>query len=226
MDKLYLKHPHAGSRMLCDMLNLEGYCVNRKRIRRLMELMGIEAIYPKKNLSKAHLGHKIYPYLLRGVEIAYPNHVWSTDITYIPLNSGFLYLVAVIDWYSRFVLAWELSNSLSNDFCILSLKRALRKYGSPDIFNTDQGSQFTSENFVTILLDREIKVSMDGRGRALDNVFVERLWRSVKYEEVFLADYAGGADAHKGLTRYFTFYNYKRPHSNLGKRPPAESFQL
>ena len=224
IDKLHMKHPYAGSRMFCDMLNLDGYAVNRKRIQRLMRLMNIQPIYPKRSLSKPHPDHRIFPYLLRGVEIERPNHVWSTDITYLPLLSGYLYLVAIIDWYSRYVLSWELSNSLSNEFCITALNRALEKYGSPEIFNTDQGSQFTATNFTNLLLSHNIKVSMDGRGRALDNVFIERLWRTVKYEEVYLSDYTNGHDAYRSLKRYFCFYNTKRPHQSLGKLPPLRLY--
>lgn len=225
LDKLHVDHPFAGSRMLSDMLCLRGHEVNRKRIQRLMHLMGIEAIYPKKNLSKPHPGHRIFPYLLRGVEIIRPNHVWSIDITYLPVHGGFLYLVAVIDWFSRCVLAWELSSTLANDFCRSALTRALKKYGYPQIFNSDQGSQFTAEDFLVILLDRNIAVSMDGRGRALDNVFIERLWRTVKYEELFIRDYGDGGEAFVNLTRYFKFYNCKRPHSALDGSTPFEVYK-
>lgn len=225
MDRLHIDRPFAGSRMLRDLLARKGYEVNRKRIVRLMQIMGIEAIYPKPNLSKPHPGHRIFPYLLRDVEISRPNHVWSTDITYIPLSSGFLYLVAIIDWFSRCVLAWELSNSLTNDFCCVALTRALARYAGPEIFNTDQGSQFSADNFTKILLGKNILVSMDGRGRALDNVFIERLWRTVKYEEIFIRDYGTGEQAFTNLRRYFRFYNHERPHSSLSGATPFEVFR-
>ena len=225
MDRLHLDHPFAGSRMLSDLLCLRGHFVNRKRTQRLMRLMGIEAIYPKKNLSKPHPGHRIFPYLLRNVEIVRPNHVWSIDITYLPVRGGFLYLVAIIDWFSRCVLAWELSSALTNDFCMAALDRALQKNRPPEIFNSDQGAQFTAENFIAMLLAKDIQVSMDGRGRALDNVFIERLWRTVKYEELFIRDYGDGHDAFNNLTRYFKFYNLKRPHSSLAGRTPFDVYE-
>lgn len=224
LDRLHLDYPFAGSRMLCDMLCMQGDEVNRKRVQRLMHLMGMEAIYPKKSLSNPHPGHRIFPYLLRGVEILRPNHVWSIDITYLPVRGGFLYLVAVIDWFSRYVLAWELSSSLANDFCRTSLTRALQKNRWPEIFNSDQGAQFTAEDFLVILLSKNIQVSMDGRGRALDNVFIERLWRTVKYEELFIHDYGDGTDAFVNLTRYFKFYNLKRPHRSLAGATPFEVY--
>jgi putative transposase len=200
-------------------LNNLGHEVNRKRISRLMNVMGLEAIYPKPNLSKPAPGHKIYPYLLRGVEIVRPDQVWSTDITYIRMRGGFLYLVAVIDWFSRYVLSWELSNTMNADFCVAALERALRR-GCPDVFNTDQGSQFTSDDFTGAVLAAGAKMSMDGRGRALDNVFVERLWRSVKYEEVYLKDYESVPVAIQSLAAYFRFYNTARLHQSLGYKPP------
>jgi putative transposase len=224
IDELHLEYPFAGSRMLTGMLYREGHEVNRKRIQRLMHLMDIEAQYPHKNTSKPHPEHRIFPYLLRGVDITGPNHVWSCDITYLPLRGGFLYLIAILDWFSRAVLAWELSSSLSGDFCCVALDRALRKYGPPIIFNTDQGAQFTAKNFIDILLSRNIQVSMDGRGRALDNVFIERLWRTVKYEEVYIRDYGSGAEAFTNLLRYFKFYNTKRPHSSLDDATPFEVY--
>lgn len=198
-----------------------GYFINRKRIQRLMKIMGIEAIYPKRNLSIGKAPVKKYPYLLRGMEITQPNQVWSTDITYIKLASGFLYLVAVIDWYSRYVISWELSNTLSVDFCLEALKTAL-KTGMPVIWNNDQGSQFTCPQFVSILEEAKIKISWDGRGRALDNIFIERLWRSVKYEEVYLKDYLSGKEAWKGIGDYFEYYNKNRPHQSLGYKKPIE----
>jgi len=210
--------------MLSDTLNLEGYPVNRKRIQRLMRLMGIEAIYPKQKLTVRNPEHEIYPYLLRGKTITFKNQVWSTDITYIPVKMGFLYLVAVIDWFSRFVLSWRLSNSLSNDFCIEALLEAFELYGIPNIFNTDQGSQFTSLNFINELKRREISISMDGKGRALDNVYIERLWRTVKYEEVYLKDYYDGKYAFESLNTFFAHYNFTRPHSELNKKPPSYTY--
>jgi len=224
LDQMHLDHPFAGSRMLTGLLGRRGYEVNRKRIQRLMRLMNLEAQYPRKNTSKQHLEHQIFPYLLRGVEITRPNHVWSCDITYLPLRGGFLYLMAVIDWFSRAVLSWELSSSLSGDFCCTALERALRKYGQPIIFNTDQGAQFTAKSFINILLGQGIQVSMDGRGRALDNVFIERLWRTVKYEEVYIRDYGSGSDAFQNLMRYFKFYNTKRPHRSLEGATPFEVY--
>lgn len=194
------------------------------RMQRLMRLMNLEAHYPRKNTSKPHPEHQVFPYLLRGVEIARPNHVWSCDITYLPLRGGFLYLMAVIDWFSRAVLAWELSSSLSGDFCCTALKRALKKYAPPEIFNTEQGAQFTAKSFLDILLSKGIQVSMDGRGRALDNVFIERLWRTVKYEEVYIRDYGSGREAFQNLLQYFTFYNTERPHRSLEGATPFKVY--
>ena len=199
--------------------------VNVKRIRRLLRLMGLEAIYQKPRLSLAAPGHRVYPYLLRGVKITRVNQVWSTDITYIRLQGGFVYLVAVMDWHSRYVLSWEVSTTLETDFCVNALARALRDYGQPEIFNTDQGSQFTSQVFTGKLKERSIAISMDGRGRALDNIFVERLWRSVKYEEVYLHAYEGVPQAIKGLKSYFKFYNHKRIHQSLDYKTPAAVYQ-
>ena len=196
------------------------YEINRKRIQRLMRIMGIEAIYPKPNTSLRNLEHKIYPYLLRDLDIVRPNQVWSTDITYIPMEKGFMYLVAVIDWYSRYVLSWEISNTMDVDFCISALKKALKK-GTPEIFNTDQGSQFTSLVYTKILLERSIKISMDGRGRALDNIFIERLWRSLKYEDIYLKNYLNGFELQRGMEKYFRFFNNKRPHQSLGYKVPT-----
>ena len=202
LDQLYLKRPFYGSRKMA--VELE---VNRKRIQRLMRILGIEALYPKPNLSRPAPGHQIYPYLLRGVEILRPNHVWSTDITYIPMRGGFLYLVAVMDWFSRFVLSWELSNTMETGFCLAALDTAFR-FGQPEIWNSDQGSQFTSADFLAPLKQRGISISMDGRGRALDNVFIERLWRSLKYELIYPGDFATGLDLFPALENYFHFYYY------------------
>ena len=214
IDEIFTRNPEYGARRIKFELKCRGHSVGRDLIRKLMLRMGIEAIYPKPNLSKPCSGHKIYPYLLRGVKIDRVNQVWSTDITYIRMRAGFLYLTAVIDWYSRSVLSWSLSNSLDGLFCREVLLEAL-KHGTPEIFNTDQGSQYTSQEFIHILLDHGIKPSMDGRGRALDNVCVERLWRSVKYENIFLNDYQDGLELHQGLENYFMHYNEKRPHMSL-----------
>lgn len=221
IDQFYTKWPFYGSRKMMQALRDESHSVNRKRISRLMKLMGLEAIYPRPNLSKSHPGHHKYPYLLKGLAIEYSNQVWSTDITYVRLQSGFSYLVAVIDWYSRYVLSWELSNSLDTNFCLTALEKALRQ-GTPEIFNTDQGVQFTSDDFTGILKAHQIKISMDGRGRALDNIFVERLWRSVKYEDIYLKGYETMPEAYEGLKAYFDFYNNTRPHQSLGYRKPIE----
>ena len=220
IDEKYTEVPFYGSRKMMIWLREIGHCVNRKRVQRLMRKMALEAIYPKPRLSQRHPQHHVYPYLLRGVRIERRNQVWSSDITYIRVVGGFLYLTAIIDWYSRYVLSWELSNTLEADFCVGALERALQKYGVPEIFNTDQGAQFTSSDFTEVLLERGVKISMDGRGRALDNIFVERLWRSVKYEEVYLNDYSTGNDAYRGLDRYFAFYNEKRHHQALDYLTP------
>jgi len=221
IDKQYLKTPFYGSRKMVVYLRSEGYFINRKRVQRLMRQMNIQAIYPKPNLSKNRQEHKIYPYLLKGVNIDRPNFVWSTDITYIPVRHGFLYLVAIIDWYSRYILSWCLSNTLDITFCIDALEEALEK-GSPEIFNSDQGSQFTSNKFTEMLLSKEIKISMDGRGRVFDNIFIERLWRTVKYENIYLRGYETGKDVKEGLSAYFPFYNNERFHQALGYRTPEE----
>ena len=218
IDELYLQRPYFGSRRMADELN-----VNRKRVQRLMRLMGLEAIYPKPRTTLRNADHKIYPYLLRNLEITRPNQVWSTDITYIPMQSGFLYLTAVLDWYSRYVLSWRLSNSLDSTFCIEALEEALAG-GEPEIFNTDQGVQFTSVAFTSCLASRGVAISMDGRGRALDNVFIERLWRTVKYEEVYLKDYEDAWQAETSLREYFEFYCHGRRHQALEKRTPAEVY--
>ena len=220
IDAQYLQTPFYGYRRMTAQLRQRGYDVNPKRVRRLMRLMGLEAVGPRPSTSVAAPEHTVYPYLLRGLAITHPNQVWSTDITYIPLARGFMYLVAVIDWYSRYVLSWQLSNTLDGRFCLAALEAALA-HGTPEIFNTDQGAQFTAHKFTSRLVDAGIRVSMDGRGRALDNVFIERLWRSVKYEDVYIHDYATVPDLDQGLERYFTFYNYERPHQSLDYEVPA-----
>jgi putative transposase len=220
IDEQYLRTPFYGSRRMAVWLCREGHEVNRKRVQRLMRIMGLEAIYPKPRTTVTVACHK-YPYLLRNLEITRPNQVWAADITYVPLRSGYLYLTAVLDWYSRYVLAWQLSNSLDSDFCLTTLEEALGR-GRPEIFNTDQGVQYTSREFTGRLEKAGIAISMDGRGRALDNVFIERLWRSVKYEEVYLKDYTSGEECRSGLTAYLKFYCNERPHQALGYRTPAE----
>lgn len=221
IDKIHLAWPFYGSRKIRDELWGRGYDVGRDRVRRLMRLMGVEALYAKPNLSKAHPEHKKYPYLLRGLSITRSNHVWAADITYIPMAKGFCYLVAIIDWSSRMVLSWKLSNTLDSAFCVEALEEAIAKYGCPDIFNTDQGSQFTSKEFTECLSGSSIAISMDGKGRWRDNVFVERLWRSVKYEDIYLKAYGSMIEVKKGLTKYFTFYNEERWHQNLDRKTPA-----
>ncbi len=225
MDKQYLLTPTYGSRMMCAHLCGQGHGVNRKRVQRLMRLMGLEAIFCKPRLSDPDKEHQIYPYLLRNVAVTSVNHVWSTDITYIPMQRGFLYLTAVIDWYSRFVLSWQLSNSMESSFCIEALEVALARYGTPQIFNTDQGSQFTSNDFTSVLKKKQIQISMDGKGRATDNAFIERLWRTVKYEHVYLHAASDGEELYDGLRQFFEHYNYHRPHSSLGYRTPASVYQ-
>lgn len=220
IDELHLQYPFYGSRRITDELIERKYLVNRKRVSRLMRIAGIEAIYPKPKTTEIHPAHKKYPYLLANMRIVKPNQVWCADITYIPMASGFLYLVAVMDWYSRFVLSWSLSNSLQNDFCVNALEAALSRFGVPEIFNTDQGVQFTSLDFVRLLEAENISISMDGKGRAFDNIFIERLWRSVKYEEVYLKAYESGRDANDNIRNYFDFYDYKRKHQSLGRRTP------
>ena len=224
MDRQYLKPPFYGSRRMSVWLRREGYLVNRKRVRRLMRVMGIEAIYRRPNTSRPSPENKVYPYLLRGLEVSGVNQVWMADITYIPMARGFLYLVAIMDWYSRYVLAWRLSNTLDADFCVDALEEALRQ-GKPEIFNTDQGSQFTSEAFTSMLLEHGIRISMDGKGRYMDNIFVERLWRSVKYEEVYLKAYQNVPEARAGIGAYLRFYNHERPHQALGYQTPQEIFE-
>ena len=223
IDEEYTKTPFYGSRKITAVLRRKGYKVNRKRIQRLMRLMGIEAIYPRPNTSRADPNHKIYPYLLRDREITRVNEVWGTDITYIRLGHGWLYLVAIMDWVSRYVLSWELSTTLEVDFCIRALEKAL-SLTLPEIFNSDQGSQFTSVDFIKKLQEKNIQISMDGRGRAMDNIFTERLWRSVKYEEVYLNDYQTVREAKEGISRYLAFYNQERPHQSLDYRTPDEVY--
>ena len=224
IDRLYVKWPFLGSRRLVEFLRREGVEANRKRVQRFMRLMGLEAICPKRHLSANGAKHRVYPYLLRGLEIVRPNQVWAADITYIPMRRGFLYLVAILDWYSRYVVTWRLSNSLETAFCREALKEALRA-GSPDIFNTDQGVQFTSDEFTQVLRDAGVKVSMDGKGRVFDNIFTERLWRSVKYEEVYLKAYEDGWETEKSLGLYFGFYNKRRPHQALDYQTPEEVYR-
>ena len=224
IDETYLAFPFFGSRQMTRWLQREGYEVNRKRVRRLMRLMGLAAIYRRPSLSKKTAAHPIYPYLLRDLSVERSNQVWATDITYIPVHGGVIYLCAVIDWHSRMVLAWELSNTLDASFCVRAVQRAMAIHGTPEIFNPDQGSQFTSAAFTQPLLAAGVKLSMDGKGRCLDNVFIERLWRSVKYEEVYLRRYETMVDAHAHLDAYFRFYNERRPHSAHGRQTPAEVY--
>jgi putative transposase len=221
IDEIHTELPFFGSPRVTAWLRRLDYEVNHKRIERLMRLMDIQAVYPQKRLNLSAPGHRIFPYLLKGLKITGPNQVWSADITYIRMRQGFMYLVAIIDWFSRYVLDWELSNSLDAEFCVRTLRRALRQ-AQPDIFNTDQGSQFGSDAFTELLSDRKIQISMDGRGRAFDNIFIERLWRSVKYEEVYLKDYSDGDDAVRNLRWYFNFYNTRRPHQSLDYSTPQE----
>lgn len=224
IDEEYLRHPFLGSRSMTEYLQRQAFDVNRKRVQRLMCEMGIQAIYPKKTTVPA-VGHKIYPYLLRGVKIARVNQVWSTDITYVPMQRGFMYLTAIMDWYSRYVLAWRISNTMDTSFCLEALEEALSRWPAPTIFNTDQGSQFTSEAFTGRLEVAGIAISMDGRGRALDNVFIERLWRTVKYENIYLKDYATVDELILGLTEYFTYYDEKRFHQSLQMHTPWEVYR-
>ena len=225
LDEQYLSTPFYGSRRMVAVLRREGEVVNRKRVRRLMRLMGLEAIYQKPNTSRRHPEHKVYPYLLRGLIVDRPNQVWCADITYIPMARGFVYLVAVMDWFSRRVLAWRLSITMESDFCVDALVDAMDRHGEPEIFNTDQGVQFTSTAFVDELERRDIRISMDGKGRFLDNIFIERLWRSLKYEEVFLKAYDSVAEARRGIAGWLSFYNDERPHQALGYRTPRAMFE-
>jgi putative transposase len=224
IDKVYTKNPFCGSRRIVDAIfREEEIKYNRKRIQRLMRIMGIEAIRPKRNLSKAGKESIIFPYLLKGLEITGINHVWSTDITYIPMKDGFFYLTAVIDWFSRYILSWEISSTLDVYFCLNALETALRN-GQPKIFNTDQGSQFTSKKFTEYVLGNNMQFSMDSKGRALDNIFIERFWRSLKYENIYLNDYRNGEELQKGLDNYFNYYNFSRGHQSLKYKTPAEIY--
>jgi putative transposase len=224
IDQLHLDFPFAGSRMLRDLLTAEGFKIGRQHVTTLMKHMSVEALYRKPNTSKPAPGHKIYPYLLRNLQVTRPNHVWAMDITYIPMARGFVYLAAVVDWFSRRVLAWRLSITLEVGFCTEALEEALARHGRPDIFNTDQGSQFTSAEFTGILIRNGIAISMDGRGAWRDNIFVERVWRSVKYEEVYLRAYATVSDARASIARYLGFYNSRRPHSSLDRQTPDTAY--
>lgn len=219
MDEMHLQRPFYGSRRLTDWLRDEGHEINRKRVQRLMRIIGISAIYPKKSTSQPGQGHKIYPYLLKGLAINRPGQVYCSDITYIPMAKGFVYLVVIMDWYSRKLLSWRVSNIMDSEFCVDALEEAISRYGAPDIFNTDQGAQFTSEAFTGVLKSAKVKISMDGKGRWMDNVFVERLWRSVKYEEVYLKAYGSIAEAKSDIGDYLKFYNTERKHQTLGMTP-------
>ena len=224
IDELHLDYPFAGSRMLRDLLRGEGVEIGRQRVARMMKRMGIEALYRRPNTSKPTPGHKIYPYLLRGLAVERPNQVWAMDITYIPMARGFVYLAAVVDWFSRRVLAWRVSITMEVEFCLEAVEEALARHGRPKIFNTDQGSQFTGQDFTGLLSDNAIAISMDGKGAWRDNVFVERLWRSVKYEEVYLRAYDSVGEARASIGRYLDFYNRKRPHSSLDARTPDHAY--
>jgi putative transposase len=223
IDEQYLATPYYGSRRMTDHLVREGCPVNRKRVQRLMRIMGLEGIFPGRKTTMRAPDHKVYPYLLRSLDVDRPDQVWCSDITYVPLRHGYMYLVAVMDWFSRHVLSWRLSNSLESTFCIEALDEALER-ARPDIFNTDQGSQFTSDGFTSRLISQRVAISMDSRGRALDNVFIERLWRSVKYEDIYLKDYRNGADLMEGLTQWFDHYTHRRPHQGLARRTPFEVY--
>jgi putative transposase len=225
IDAQYMERPFYGWPRMTKVLREQGRVVNHKRVQRLMRLMGLQAVHPKRRTTIPAPGHRIYPYLLRGVKIVRPNQVWSTDITYVPLEQGFMYLTAVIDWYSRYILAWELSNTLDGYFCRAALQQALT-LGRPEIFNTDQGTQFTAQAFTSILTSADIRISMDGRGRAHDNIFIERFWRSIKYEDIYLKNYSTVPALISGLKAYFAFYNQERPHQSLGYRKPAEVYWM
>ncbi len=224
IDEHFMENPSYGARQMARYLRRQGHQVNRKRIRRLMRTMGLMALYQKPNTSKPHPEHKVYPYLLKGVEITEPNHVWCADVTYIPMRKGFLYLVAIMDWASRKLLSWRLSNTLDADFCVSALREALAIYGTPEIFNTDQGCQFTSFVFTQTLRDAGVKISMDGRGRWVDNVMIERLWRTLKYDCVYLNAFETGSEAREGIGKWFKKYNEERPHSSLDDRTPHETY--
>jgi putative transposase len=224
IDELYLQHPWMGNRSLADQLTTPEAPVGRDRVRRLMLIMGIESLAPKPGTSKRQPKHPVYPYLLRGMTIDKPNQVWATDITYIPMQRGFMYLIAIMDWATRKVLSWRLSNTLDTSFCVEALKEALFKYGAPEIFNSDQGRQFTSEKFTSVLKAWNVRISMDGKGRFKDNIFIERLWRTLKYERIYLKTYETGTELFKDLTTWFTHYNEERKHSSLDKRTPNEAY--
>jgi putative transposase len=224
LDELHIEFPFAGARMLRGLLAVQGSKVGRRHVTTLMRIMGIEAVYRRPNTSKPAPGHRIYPYLLRGLTIDRPNHVWATDITYIPMARGFIYLAAVMDWFTRRILAWQLSNTMEATFCIDAVEQAIAQYGCPQIFNTDQGSQFTSAEFIKVLTDNDISISMDGKGAWRDNIFVERFWRTVKYEEVYLRAYDGVSEARQSIGRYIAFYNTRRPHVALDGRTPDQAY--
>lgn len=226
LDELHLLYPFMGSRQLRDVLRNEGVKINRKRVQRLMQKLGITAIYPKPTTSKPNLAHKTYPYLLKGLPITRANQVWCAEITYIPMAKGFVYRVAIMDWCSRKVLSWRLSNTLDSAFCVEALQEAIGHYGAPEIFNTDQGCQFTSTDWIDELKAHHIQISMDGKGRWMDNVFIERLWRSVKYEEVYLKAYENPKQAHASLKQYFDFYNHRRPHQTLDGQTPEHVYNV
>ncbi len=224
IDEEFLRHPFYGSRKMRDYLIREGFCVNRKRVQRLMHLMGIESVAPKPNTSKRRKGHRIYPYLLKKMSITEPDQVWCSDITYIRMPRGFVYLTAIMDWASRYVLSWEISITMNDDFCVNALKSALRNHQTPEIFNTDQGSQYTGNAFTGTLKEKGIKISMDGKGRCMDNIFIERLWRSVKYEKIFLEEFETVPKLLAGSKEYFEFYSFERPHQSLSGKTPAEMY--
>lgn len=224
IDEEYTRHPFYGTRQMKNYLRRQGYKINRKRIQRLMQKMGIQSIAPKPNTSKSNPSHKIYPYLLGNIDVTQPNQVWCSDITYIRMPGGFVYLTAIMDWYSRYVLSWEISITMDSEFCVSALERALRCYYNPIIFNTDQGSQYTSNDFTGTLREHDIKISMDGKGRAMDNIFIERLWRSVKYEEVYIKEYQSIKELREALDKYFKFYNHERPHQSFDGQTPAEVY--
>lgn len=224
IDEQYLETPCYGARQMARHLRREGHGVGRKRIGRLMRLMGLSAIYQRPNTSKPHPQHKVYPYLLRGLTIDRPNQVWCADISYIPVRRGFLYLVAIMDWASRKVLSWRLSNTMDSDFCVEALKEALARHGTPEIFNTDQGSQFTSDAFTHVLKEAGVRISMDGKGRWMDNIMIERLWRSLKYECIYLHAFETGSEVRQGLKRWIDLYNTRRPHSSLDDKTPDEAY--
>jgi putative transposase len=224
IDEQYLKTPSWGSRSMRNHLRRLGHKVNRKKVQRLMRLMGLEAIYPKPKTSRPHPQHKVYPYLLRNLKIDRPNQVWAADITYIPMNRGFMYLVAVMDWHSRKVLSWRVSNTLDTDFCVQAVEEAISRFGAPEIFNTDQGAQFTSDTFTSLLKDHDINISMDGRGRVQDNIFIERLWWTLKYQYLYLWSFGNGSELRQGLAQWFGFYNRERSHQALDNLTPDEVY--